>query len=55
VRQALAQAGGLTPRGSQNGIQIYRKDADGKETVVKPDLDQPLQDSDTLFFKQSFF
>lgn len=55
VRQALAQAGGLTPRGSQNGIQIYRKDADGRETVIKPDLDQPLQDNDTLFFKQSFF
>lgn len=55
VRQALAQAGGLTPRGSQNGIQIFRKDAQGNELLVKPDLDQPLQDNDTLFFKQSFF
>ena len=55
VRQALAQAGGLTERGSQNGIQIYRKDRQGKETVINPNLDQPLQDNDTLFFKQSFF
>ncbi|MCZ8015039.1 MAG: polysaccharide export protein EpsE [Limnobacter sp.] len=55
VRQALAQAGGLTPRGSQNGIQIFRKKSDGKETVVNPDLDQPLLDNDTLFFKQSIF
>ncbi|MCR2745918.1 polysaccharide export protein EpsE [Limnobacter parvus] len=55
VRQALAQAGGLTPRGSQNGIQIFRKDAQGTESLIKPDLDQPLQDNDTLFFKQSFF
>lgn len=55
VRQALAQAGGLTPRGSQNGIQIYRKNEDGKEIIVKPDLDQQLLDSDTLFFKQSIF
>ncbi|MDP3187320.1 polysaccharide export protein EpsE [Limnobacter sp.] len=55
VRQALAQAGGLTPRGSQQGIQIYRKDNTGKEVVIAPDLDQPLLDNDTLFFKQSFF
>jgi len=55
VRQALAQAGGLTERGSQNGIQIYRKDKQGKEIVINPNLDQPLQDNDTLFFKQSFF
>lgn len=55
VRQALAQAGGLTPRGSQNGIQIYRKNDKGKEMVVKPTLDQHLKDSDTLFFKQSIF
>ena len=55
VRQALAQAGGLTPRGSQNGIQIFRKDAQGNELLIQPDLDQPLQDNDTLFFKQSFF
>lgn len=55
VRQALAQAGGLTPRGSQNGIQIYRKNGEGQETIIKPDLDQPLLDNDTLFFKQSIF
>lgn len=55
VRQALAQAGGLTPRGSQNGIQIYRKNSEGEETIIKPDLDQPLLDNDTLFFKQSIF
>jgi polysaccharide biosynthesis/export protein len=55
VRQALAQAGGLTPRGSQNGIQIYRKNNEGKEIVINPDLDQPLLDNDTLFFKQSIF
>ena len=55
VRQALAQAGGLTARGSQNGIQIYRKDTEGKEIVVTPSLDRTLQDNDTLFFKQSIF
>ena len=55
VRQALAQAGGLTQRGSQNGIQIYRKNSEEQETVLKPDLDQTIQDNDTLFFKQSIF
>jgi polysaccharide export outer membrane protein len=55
VRQALAQAGGLTARGSQSGIQIFRKDTEGKEVLVKPDLDQTLNDGDTLFFKQSVF
>ncbi|HEX4856391.1 MAG TPA: polysaccharide export protein EpsE [Limnobacter sp.] len=55
VRQALAQAGGLTPRGSQRGIVIYRIDPNGKEKVITPHLDQPLQDNDTLFLKESFF
>lgn len=55
VRQALAQAGGLTPRGSQNGAQIYRKNSEGKETLIQPELDHALQDNDTLFFKQSVF
>ncbi|HEX4918771.1 MAG TPA: polysaccharide export protein EpsE [Limnobacter sp.] len=55
VRQALAQAGGLTPRGSQNGAQIFRKNSDGQETLIQPELDHMLQDNDTLFFKQSVF
>ncbi|HEX4878291.1 MAG TPA: polysaccharide export protein EpsE [Limnobacter sp.] len=55
VRQALAQAGGLTPRGSQNGAQIFRKDSNGQETLIQPELDHMLQDNDTLFFKQSVF
>ncbi|MFN4329827.1 MAG: polysaccharide export protein EpsE [Limnobacter sp.] len=55
VRQALAQAGGLTPRGSQNGARIFRKANNGVESELQPGLDEPLQDNDTLYFKQSVF
>lgn len=55
VRQALAQAGGLTPRGSQNGARIFRKTSEGKEIELSPGLEETLEDSDTLFFKQSVF
>ncbi|HEY1057337.1 MAG TPA: polysaccharide export protein EpsE [Limnobacter sp.] len=55
VRQALAQAGGLTPRGSQNGIRIYRKGDNGQEVELSAELDEALQDNDTLYFKQSVF
>ena len=55
IRQALAQAGGLTQRGSFNGAKIHRKDELGHTTVIYPSLDDPVHDDDTLFLRESYF
>ena len=55
VRQALAQAGGITPRGSMNGPRIHRRDAKGKIEVLYPALDDVVRDDDTLFLRESYF
>jgi polysaccharide export outer membrane protein len=55
VMQVLAGGGGLTLRGTQKGIQIHRKAADGKIEVIEPSLDDKVQDGDVVFVKESLF
>lgn len=55
VMQALASGGGLTLRGTQKGIVVHRKTADGKIEVIQPTLDDPVQDGDVVFVKESLF
>jgi len=53
VEQAIAQAGGLTERGSTRGITITRKDKNGKEQKIENvkmrDLIKP---GDTIIVRQ---
>ena len=53
VRQALVQGGGLTPRGTARGIEVYRRGADGKSISVK--LDDPVRPDDVLYMGESLF
>jgi polysaccharide export outer membrane protein len=55
VMQALATGGGLTPRGTQKGLRIHRKGAEGKIDVVEPTLDDKVQDGDVVFVRESLF
>ena len=55
VMQALATGGGLTARGTQKGIRIHRKAADGKIEVVEPTLDDRVQEGDVVFVRESLF
>jgi polysaccharide export outer membrane protein len=55
VRQALAQGGGLTPRGSDRRLELHRRGADGKLAVKKPKLDEPVQADDVLQIRESLF
>ena len=55
VLQALAAGGGLTPRGTQRGIRIDRKSADGTVKTITPDLQDALQRDDVIFVKESLF
>jgi polysaccharide biosynthesis/export protein len=53
--QALATGGGLTQRGTEKGIRVHRKAADGKVQVLQPAMDDKVQDGDVVFVRESLF
>ena len=55
LMQSLATGGGLTLRGTQKGIRIHRKAADGKVQVLEPTLDDKVQDGDVVYVRESLF
>lgn len=55
VMQALAVGGGLTPRGTQRGITIKRRGADGKVQTRRSKLPDKLQPDDVIYVKESWF
>jgi polysaccharide export outer membrane protein len=55
VVQALATGGGVTPRGTQRGIRIKRRDAKGELVEFKAELDTPVQKDDVIYVKESLF
>lgn len=55
VMQALATGGGLTPKGTQRGLRINRRSADGKVQVIEPALDEKIRPDDVIVVKESLF
>ena len=56
VLQALANAGGLTLRGTQRGIKVHRRDeATGEVNVVEAGLNDVLKPNDVIYIKESLF
>ena len=55
IRQALAQGGGLTPRGTERGLRIYRRTADGAVESVTPNLSDRVRQDDVLHVGESLF
>lgn len=55
VMKALSLGGGITPRGTQRGIQIRRKGADGKPVKVKASLTDLVREDDVVYVKESLF
>ncbi len=55
VMQVLAAGGGLTQRGTERGLRVHRKGADGKVQVVQPGMDDNLKDGDVVYVKESLF
>jgi len=51
VRQAIAEAGGITERGSTRGIKIIRKVKD-KEVELDADMSDLVQPNDTIRIRQ---
>jgi len=56
IRQAIATAGGVTPRGTLRGVRIQRRNAEGKVVEITPDsLDDAVQASDVIRVRESLF
>ena len=55
LMQTLASGGGLTQRGTEKGIWLHRRSADGKTQVVRPPLDDKMQDGDVVDVRKSLF
>jgi polysaccharide export outer membrane protein len=55
VLQALSTGGGLTPRGTERGLTIKRRDANGKQVVVDVKQDDLVQVDDVIYVKESLF
>jgi polysaccharide export outer membrane protein len=55
VLQALSVGGGLSARGTQRGIVIKRRDAEGKQQMIDAKHDDLVQVDDVLYVKESWF
>lgn len=55
VRQALASSGGLTARGTERRLGVYRKDANSRIERLIPDMNETVQADDVLYVRESLF
>lgn len=55
VLQALTLGGGLTPRGTERGLKVKRRDANGELQELSVKKDDPLQADDIVYVKESWF
>jgi polysaccharide biosynthesis/export protein len=55
LMQALAQAGGLTGRGTERGIRVHRKDATGAVKVYELKMNDPVERDDVIYVRESLF
>jgi len=55
VLQALAVGGGLTARGTERGLRIQRRDANGKLQQLDAKPDDLVQSDDVVYVRESLF
>ncbi len=55
LMQGLAAGGGLTQRGTEKGLRIHRRGADGKVQVLQPTMDTVLLSGDVIYVRESLF
>ena len=53
--QALSVGGGLSVRGTERGMRIKRRDAEGKMQEFKAEHDDLIRVDDVIYVKESFF
>jgi polysaccharide export outer membrane protein len=55
VMQAISLAGGITPRGTQNRVQLRRRNADGRWNQYTARLTDPVSPDDVIYVRESLF
>lgn len=55
VIQALSLGGGLSLRGTERGVRIKRRDANGKLQTIKAEHDDLIQPNDVVYVRESLF
>jgi polysaccharide export outer membrane protein len=55
IRQALAQGGGPTVRGTERWLRLHRRGVDGQVQVLKPAPQDAIQPDDILYVRESLF
>ena len=55
VMQAIAMGGGLTPRGTQRGLKIHRRAADGHVQQLNARLTDEVKADDVVYVDESLF
>lgn len=55
VRQALALSGGLTPRGTERKLGVFRRGANDTIERLIPDMDEAVRADDVLYVRESWF
>jgi len=55
VQQAVSAGGGLTPRGSDSGMRITRRDAAGNVTTIDAKASDLVQVDDVITVRESWF
>ena len=55
VLQALSTGGGLSPRGTERGVRIKRRDANGVLQIITVKHDDLLKPDDIVYVKESLF
>jgi polysaccharide export outer membrane protein len=55
LAQAVAKGGGLTLRGTDRGLRVFRRDDRGEIRVSEPRLDEAVRASDLIFLRESLF
>jgi polysaccharide export outer membrane protein len=55
VVQAIARAGGMTPKASQKRVEVSRRDQNGASVVTHAELTDPVRANDVIRVKESIF
>jgi polysaccharide export outer membrane protein len=55
VQQAVSAGGGLTPRGTERGVRVTRRDANGQEKTIDVKGGDLVQVDDVITVKESWF
>ena len=55
LMQVIAQSGGISARGTERGIKVHRRDANGAVSVLELQMNDPIVRDDVIYVKESLF